>query len=313
MNRKILYLLIGVCLIFAGFAKEAKPIQIGKASSVPINISNGVTSTEQLKSVLSKYTKKQIAFFESFSIGKNQDSAFAIAGGEVWFITMSRAQKLKDNITFSADNQYQRPFLLSIDQTEIFKCEDAPGGSSSISYAWYVKHGKPILLSYTGMNLFYIGKGQFTTMGEGFDLNFTDGLGTGHTYKHYYLYWANDRMKEYGGLQITKQQLFKIKGAQGIVDTIVKSGHTVDEIYYRANNIININYHSGDKQNGDFDNVTILLKNNTAIPQLAYASPSSSKTKPLTGSNLSDFSYGGIYKAAFFPQIAIYPDKFPGK
>jgi len=218
---------------------------------------------------------------------------------------------LKSNIAFPTGNQSDVPVLWTVDDTKIFKFDDVPGGSSSVSYAWYVKDGKPVELPYTGMKLSYIGNGQFTTIGEGFDLSFTDGVGAGHTYKRYYLYWTTDGLKEYGGLKVTQQQLLKMKGAQAVIDAITKSGHTVDEIYYRANNIININYHSVDKQNGNFDNVTLLYKNNTVIPQLAYTDPNSSKTESFNERNLSDFSYGGIYQAALFPKITTYPDKFP--
>jgi hypothetical protein len=134
---------------------------------------------------------------------------------------------------------------------------------------------------------------------------------TGHTYKLYYLYWSADGLKEYGGLKITQQQLLKVKGAQAIIDAITKSGHTIDEIYYRANNIINISYHSGDRNNGDFDNVTLVYNNNAVTPQSVYTGPNSPKTESFNENNLSDFSYGGIYQAAFFPDIATYPDKFP--
>ena len=240
----------------------------------------------------------------------NQNAAFAIAGGDVWYITSSDAQRLKSNIGSVPDDPSDAPVLWTVDGTKIFKC-DVPGGSSSMSYAWYVKAGKLIELPYTGMNFSYFGDGQFTTMGESFDWVFTDGMAAGHTYKSYYLYWTADGLKEYGGLKITRQQLLKVKGARTVIDAITKSGHTVDEIYYRANNIININYHSGDKQNGNFDNVTLVYKNNIITPELVYPGPNSSKTESLNEKNLSDFSYGGIYQAAFFPEIATYPDQFP--
>lgn len=36
-----------------------------------------------------------------------------------------------------------------------------------------------------------------------------------------------------------------------------------------------------------------------------------SKTDRIIESNLNEYSYGGIYKAAYFSDIATYPDKFP--
>ncbi|EHQ91035.1 hypothetical protein [Desulfosporosinus youngiae] len=289
-------------------------LKIDQVNSLSIAsiISNGSASPEQLKSILAKYTTNQIVVFQSMTIGDKQNAAFAIvSGGDVWYITASSAQKLKSDIAFSADNQSDAPLLWTVGDVKIFKCESNPGGSSSASCAWYVKDGKPVELPYTGMGLSYSGNGQFTTIGDSFDSNFIDGVGAGHTYKPYYLYWATDGLREYGGLKITRQQLLKVKGSQAIIDAITKSGHTIDDIYYRANNLININYHSGDKNNVDFDNVTLVYKNNTVAPELAYVGSNSSKTESFAERNLSDFSYGGIYQAALFPEIAIYPDKFP--
>ena len=326
MNKKVLLSIIAVCFILAGCTNtEITQSSRKTASSVTITegiapsetttaasatIDNNSTPEEKLKSVLLKYTSDQIAFIESFTIGDNQNAAFAIAGSDVWFITDTNALKLKSNIMYLADNPSYAPYLWTVDDTIIFKCEEVPGGSSTISYAWYVKDGKPIELPNTGMGLYYLGNGEFTTIGEDFDLNFTDGIGAGHTYKPYYLYWTNDGLKEYGGLKITQQQLLKVKGAQAIIDAITKSDNTIDEIYYRANNIININYHSGDRQNGDFENVTLAYKNNTVTPILAYIDSISSKTESFNEKNLNNYSYGGIYQAAFFSKIVIYPENF---
>ncbi|EGW35939.1 putative lipoprotein [Desulfosporosinus sp. OT] len=326
MNIMILLSTMTVWLLLAGCAKESMPQQIGQSSSGPTITSsagpsesaaasailNSSTSPAQLKAILAKYTTHQIKFFQSLTIGDQQNAAFAIVqGGDVWYITASEAQKLKSNIAYSADNKFNAPFLWTVDNTKIFKCESSAGGSSSRSYAWYVKGGKPVELPYTGMNLLYFGNGQFTTIGDNFDSGFIDGIGAGHTYKLYYLYWTTDGLKEYGGLKITQQQLLKVKGTQEIIDTITEQGHIIDEIYYRANNLININYHTGDKQNGDFGNVTLVYKNNTVTPELAYAGSNSSKAESFKERNLRDFSYGGIYQAALFSKIATYPDKFP--
>ncbi len=268
-------------------------------------------SSEQLKSVLAKFTTNQILFFQTFYIQKSQSAAFAtVSGGEVWYITDSDAQKLKTGLSFTDDDPTNTTFLWTFDDTTIFKCEDVPGGSSSISYAWYVKNGKPIELSNTGMNLSYIGDGQFTTIGEAFDLDITNGTSTGHTYKPYYLYWAGDGLKEFGGLEITKQQLEKISAAKEIMDVITKSGHVIDKIYYRANNIININYHAGDSDNGTFDNITLEYTNKTVIPVLVNPSSNTSEPEVFSTNNLSDYSYGGTYQAALFPNIATNMDKF---
>lgn len=274
------------------------------------------SASNQEKSILKKYTTHQILFFESFPIGGGQNAAFAIVTGQqsyhgdVWYITASGAQKLKNNIDFPEDNKPETPFIWTVGNVKMFKCESNAGGSGSSSYAWYIKDGKPIELPYTGMDLNYIGNDQFTTIGDAFDSGFTEGLESGHTYKIYYLYWTNDGLKEYGGLKITQQQLLKVSGARTVINVITQSGNTIDDIFYRANNIININYHSGDKSNGNFNNITLEYKNNSVIPLLVNTDSSSSKTESLNRNNLADFSYGGIYKSALFSQIATYPDNF---
>jgi hypothetical protein len=52
-----------------------------------------------------------------------------------------------------------------------------------------------------------------------------------------------------------------------------------------------------------------MARSNT--PELAYAGSNSSKTESFNARDLNDYSYGGIYQAALFPQIANYPNKFP--
>jgi len=324
MDKKIILSAIALCFLLSGCGEKAAPQKIMQTSSASI-ITNSAASpsllssvvsdssalSAQLKSILEKYTSHRVLSSQSFNTDNSRNVAFALVeGGEVWYITASDAQKLKTGIAFPMD-QPDKTFLWNVDGVKIFKCENNPGGSSSHSYAWYVKNGKPIELPYTGMRLSYLGNGLFTTVGDTFDAVFTDGLAAGHTYKIYYLYWAGDSLKEYGGVKIAQKQLLKMKGAQAVLDTITKSGHVIDDIYYRANNIISINYHSGDRKNGNFDNVTLVYKNNTVTPKLVESNSGSAEAESFNEKNLSDFSYGGIYQAALSPKIAVYPDQFP--
>jgi hypothetical protein len=274
---------------------------------------NSAASDEQLKSVLVKSTNQQIVYFKSIDIGNNEKAAFAIlSNGNVWYVTSSGAQFLHGQ-TVSAALEI-KPQILTIDNTKIFKCEVSGGGSGgSNSCAWYIRNGKPVSFPYVETkyisDLIYTGNGQFTA--NAFipgDAIFKNGLGWGRTQQKYYFYWATDGFKEYGGLKITLQQLLEFKGTQNIINVILNSGKTIDDIYYRVNNIININYHDGDKNNGNFDNITLSLKNNVVTPILIKGT---SATESLTSKNLSDFSYGGIYEVALYPKIATYPDKSP--
>lgn len=308
---------VSAALIIAALVLGTSIIVAGCTAPSPDKSSDAVLASSALsdqKSILRKYTKQPILYFESFLTDNGQNVSFAIVSGEdsnqgdVYYITDSGAEKLKSGIHFPEDNKPEEPFIWSVGNVKLFKCESNGGGSGSLSYAWYIKDGKGIELSNVGERLNYNGNGQFTTIGADFDSGITEGMKSGHTYKKYYLYWANDRFKEYGGMKITRQQLLKVKGAQEIFDVITKSGNTVDDIYYRANNIININLHSGDNNNCDFDNVTLEFKNNTVTPLWINKD---AKAETLSENNLHKFSYGGIYKPSLYPQIATYPDSFP--
>lgn len=261
----------------------------------------------QLMSVLAEYTTDIIVFFQSFPIGDDQNAAFAITWGEVWYVTASGAQVLESGI-YGDDDQ---PCLWTVDGVTIFKCENM-GISSTESFAWYIKDGNPVKLSYTGSWLTYMGDGQFVAVGEAYDGLFEDEMWRGHTYKPYYFYWENDGLVEYGGLEITQEQLLEVNGAQAVLDTITNAGYTVDEIYYRANNIINVNYHSCDDESWYYyDNVTLIYKNDSVTPKFVYSYSGGSETESFNEDTLEDFSYGGTYLAARYSQIATYPDIFP--
>src|ERR1035437_3136792 len=70
-----------------------------------------VATDEQLKTVLLKYTKHKIRFFQSIDIGNNQNAAFAIVEGDnsyegdSWYVTDSDVIKLQDHIHFDSENK----------------------------------------------------------------------------------------------------------------------------------------------------------------------------------------------------------------
>ena len=271
----------------------------------------------QLKTELSKYSKQPILFFQSMSIGKNQRAAFTIVdsskstgwnSGEAWYVTDTNAKKLQDQISLQGPTKTSGVNVWQLPDTEILKCETygADGGSSS--YAWYIKNGGPLKLQNTGTQLQYSGNGQFTTADNTFDADYNEGYLTGHTYKTYYLYWNDGGFKEYGGIKITQQEFLNFTDAQGVLDSIAGAGKTVDDIFYRQNDIININYHDGNKQNGSNGNVTLKIKNNAVSPTYIYGN---SPTEKVTSKTLNDFNQEGIYKSALYPEIAIYPNKLP--
>ena len=83
--------------------------------------------------------------------------------------------------------------------------------------------------------------------------------GTGHSYKTYYYHYDGTEFREYGGIEITREQLETLEGAQDILTQLETKDASISNILYRANGIININY----KGSGSNHNLTLRVKDNT--------------------------------------------------
>lgn len=110
----------------------------------------------------------------------------------------------------------------------------------------------------------------------------------GHTWNLYYFYWENG-LKEYGGIEISKEQFLKYDGAEIILERISEDGYKITSIYKRQNNIIHINC----CDESYYKNVRVLLNNE----QVA--------SFPITEDK---FYEDGIIKSALVPEIATYEE-----
>jgi hypothetical protein len=143
---------------------------------------------------------------------------------------------------------------------------------------WTVRGGIPEMLpnSATGNpehpgGLRQADGNDFYFMGEDFDINFLyyegSWMGTGHTYKRYYLYWTENGFKEYGGIAVSENKLSEYTGAREVLASIRQNGGRITEIYYRANGVININYRYNEASYSyDCANVTLKVSGNSVSP-----------------------------------------------
>ena len=124
--------------------------------------------------------------------------------------------------------------------------------------------------------------------------------GVGHTHKEYYFYWDEESLsfKEYGAIEITQEEFLKCEGAKELLHEINSKGYIIDNILYRGNNIININYII---DNTELDNINLKLEEDGSLDILhdGYTG--------LDGNN----GFGGSYLSAVCPEIAEYPGEFP--
>jgi len=272
------------------------------------------SSEGDLREILQSKTSKEILSFDYGDFDSDgKYEAFAFVGepandanfdpycGDLWFVDADNAQLLEEDGWFWKINEkytFGRQSFIVLE--EYF-------ATGSKSHIWGVRNGKPSRESFNGYcgGFQQVNEKDLTLESEAYDGDFFDGNGMGHTWKEYYFFWDENEeaFHEYGGIEITKAQLLRYDNAKTIFDEIEKSSWpNVGEIYYRGNNIININIFSGDLNNGSFNNVTLLVeKNSVNFKQVGFSQ----------GSGFESSTQGGIFEAAINPSIAVYPKAFP--
>ena len=239
--------------------------------------------------------------YEAFAATSSQkltlDSDSAIV--DIWFINDISVTKIKSKLGASIllkdyDNNYQ--FIQKYEYKDNkFVVVKEWYTTGDLAYFWYVKNGQYVYDSKaSGKLCFFSPDGDyewFTGCHSTYDSTTS---GSGHTWKPYYYYFDNG-LKEYGGISITESQLAQITNGESVVAEVKKHG-AISSIIARGNGIVNINYTSG----GYNKNLTLLYCDNTInYVNLNYYSNDAFE-------NAVD---SGVYKTAYIPEIAVYPDK----
>lgn len=175
--------------------------------------------------------------------------------------------------------------------------------TGSESYIWGVKDGLPFqpnLIGYgngISVNKYNEIEVIHSTYDAGLEM-LEDGTSMylGHTWKKYYFYYDGKDFREYGGMLITYEDLLRVNGIKTILDMIEIDGYNIDSIYYRSNNMVNINVSHNTKNSVEYKNVTIRLFETTI---------------DIVPGNFDETYEEGFYLSAYSPLLATYPDKFP--
>lgn len=114
--------------------------------------------------------------------------------------------------------------------------------------------------------------------------------GTGHTNKPYFFYDTPDGIREYGGTEISVEQLEKLGGAK-CIEQFVNEDYTIENIYLRGNGIINVNF-----TKSDINNCIIIKITNNGVKHITN----------LCGDRINMLV--GHYSPAATPELATYPD-----
>ncbi|MFT3952615.1 MAG: hypothetical protein QM689_11840 [Oscillospiraceae bacterium] len=232
--------------------------------------------------------------YELFVYMKNPDAGEYDAAGAYYFAG-------KGGVNCLIDALYNAPLdvtVCKLGAQQMLLMNVSQGGASSYAYAWLVKpDGGLKKFEFDDEFVYYAGGMEFTSSSTDYDA-LTDW--TGHTWKAYYYYWDGAQFREYGGIEVTREQFLKAGGAAGYLEQIKKDGGTLGKIFYRANGIVNINYTVENRN----ENMTLVLADGVVSEKLAEVDEG--LLKPIG-------SYQGIYVVAVHPEFATYPDEFPVK
>lgn len=169
--------------------------------------------------------------------------------GELWFVNLENSYKLEENYPY-----FSEPDIYTFEKNTFIALE-VLSGMDSVSLLWGVRNGEPFQPS-------------LTSKGNGFDVNEYNEIvmwdsdykamntvyddetefWLGHTWNPYFYYWDDEDFKEYGAMEITIKELLQIEGAAELIDYIKNSDANINSIYYRDNNIIQINYQNEERE-----------------------------------------------------------------
>lgn len=214
--------------------------------------------------------------------------------GTLWFVNGDGVSEVAEDGFYLAYEDMSR-HILDFGETVLYTIEESYG-TVGFSRIFGVKDGKPFEHEFSGKVSDIVQTGTYNAEGKdsgGYDAVIDpDGVGTGHTYKTYYFYY-NGGFREYGGIDISEEELLAVDGAADILDGIRSRGETVSEIIWRGDiGIVNINSYISD-EDGSRRNYysTVLIEAGKAYE---------------IGRN------DGVIAKAFIPEIADYPEGFEG-
>lgn len=284
-------------------------LQDNKNDSVAADISAADAAYRKMISEEASGSNVCLVYTDDFE-NNGTYQAFAFVGntademnckGQLWFIDKRGKQLLKEDALLEnglSDNDLK----LNLGGYKFLKMEYLPSETDIWTSVYGVKGGKPYkaAISDHGSIEHKDDTADFTITVGSYDITYDPSLNdyVGHSWKPYYFYYDGNRFHEYGGKEMTENELKSHEGGEKILGDIKAAGMTVDSIYYHANDIITVNYSSGDKAAGlTYGNAALALRDNKVIcvdPYTLQEQETFSETN-LDGTYLKHISEMAVY------------------
>lgn len=229
--------------------------------------------------------------------------------GKVWYVNQDGVKEIEKR-----QMDYYSPFVFTL-RGKTFIAFTNGWSTGSLVYIWGVINGEPYqpVISGKASDININEFNEIELMHSTYDMalekemdnefkHYSDVYGRpepimlGHTWKKYYFYFDGNAFKEYGGKNITIEDIMKISKGKAIVNEIYNNSYNIDSIYYRENGLIHINISKESDDEIRYMNITLRFIDG----EWEYV---------VTGIFENEYSEG-IYLDAMIPTIATYPDQF---
>lgn len=190
--------------------------------------------------------------------------------------------------------------LLDFSDSTLF-CIDQWYETDFLTYIYEVNNDEAVLISdQTGLSD-GTDENEIVMISSDYDEYIdADGISTGHTWKPYWFYYKDGKIYEYGGIEMTQEDLNGFQDAAQIIsEDTGENVWDVDSIYYRGNGIINVNFSAKD-ENGGSDRMFEVLRLYKGENGLAVKKEFDSE----------EMIYEGNYKPAVTDNVT-YPEGLP--
>lgn len=231
---------------------------------------------------------------EAVAITSETVDEIGYSNAKVWYITDQACDLFGNSGDASIYSDSVRLYELS--NTKMLCFTSGWGGSGSVVQAWVFDADGAKEVENVLEGISQLAESEFMVTSSAYDGS-TDG--TGHTWNQYFSRWDGGKLVEYGGLEISEEQLKKAKNADQILEDVRVYGE-IQSIYYRANGMVHINLSDGSLNR----NVALTLIEDT----LNYFDYGNSGTGVETA--LEKAAVDGIIRESVTSCVA-YPDQFP--
>lgn len=231
---------------------------------------------------------------EAVAITSETVDEIGYSNAKVWYVSNQKCDLFGNSGDASIYPDSVRLYELS--NTKMLCFTSGWGGSGSVAQAWVFDADGAKEVENVLEGISQLSENEFMVTSSAYD-GATDG--TGHTWNHYFSRWDGKKLVEYGGLEISEEQLKKAENADQILEDVKVYGE-IQSIYYRGNGMVFINLSDGSLNR----NVALKLADGT----LKY----SDYENPGTGAetDLEKATGDGIIYESVTSCVA-YPDKFP--